>query len=388
MSTFASFVGERLVQARKARGLSAGDFSDLVELDRVTVSRYETGKLKPKQSTAFRMASVLNFPVEYFSRPLREDTGTGPLFWRARLTAPKKMLERTAIRTGWLEDIIELMESHFDFPDRNLPDFSTEDALSYGEDYLEKVAAQIREHWLLPSGPLPHAINLLESSGVFVSRCFIEADKMDAVSRPQYTSGYPYMLLALDGTSACRQRFDACHELAHIIVHKNVTEAMMKDKQVYKTIEKQADYLASCLLLPAEDFADELYAPTLDAFLSMKERWQVSVGAMIMRCKTLKILDKEQISRMFITYSRRGWRKGEPFDDSIEKERPNLIRSCVTTLLDEGVYRASDFARTLSIPVSDLEQLCELDEGTLKPKPPADNQPTLKSKGNVVSLGK
>jgi Zn-dependent peptidase ImmA (M78 family) len=46
------------------------------------------------------------------------------------------------------------------------------------------------------------------------------------------------------------------------------------------------------MLLPEQDFLDELYAPTLDGMLSLKERWGVSVGAMIMRCKSLGILDE------------------------------------------------------------------------------------------------
>lgn len=46
--------------------------------------------------------------------------------------------------------------------------------------------------------------------------------------------------------------------------------------------------------------------------LSLKERWGVSVGAMIMRCKSLDILDDLSAKRLWMNYARRRWRKGEP----------------------------------------------------------------------------
>ncbi|EED31546.1 conserved domain protein [gamma proteobacterium NOR5-3] len=388
MSAVSSFVGERLTQARKARGVSAGDFADMVGLDRVTISRYETGKMDPKPSTIYKMAEALNFPTGYFSRELNSREGSGPLFWRARLTAPVKMRERTAVRLEWLEDIIEFLEEYFDFPDMNLPDLGGHDALTLSENALENAAAALRQHWSVSSGPLPNSIGLVEANGVLVSRCSTDTAKLDAVSRPQHSSGHPYMLLSRDGDSACRQRFDVCHELAHLVIHRNVTESMMKDKATYKAVERQADYFASCLLLPAQDFADELFAPTLDAFMTMKERWRVSIAAMIMRCKALEILDKDQASRMFIAYSRRGWRNGEPLDSAIEKESPTLLKSSIEILLEQNVYSSDEILGRLPIPVYDLEQLCELDTGTLNPSPPVDVQPKLKQKGNVVSLSR
>ena len=68
------------------------------------------------------------------------------------------------------------------------------------------------------------------------------------------------------------------------------------------------------MLLPETDFLDELYAPTLDGMLSLKEQWGVSVAAMIMRCQSLDLLDDFSSKRMWMNYTRRGWRKGEPFD--------------------------------------------------------------------------
>jgi len=155
-------------------------------------------------------------------------------------------------------------------------------------------------------------------------------------------------------------------------------------------IERQADRLASALLLPAREFLDELYAPSLDGFLTLKERWGASVGAMIMRCKTLDILDEEGIRRMFINYNRRGWRTNEPLDGKMEKEQPHLLRRSFEMLMEEGVQTAADIVKALPFPPQDLEEIADLEPGTLSGRPAARAEPVLKdafrADSNVVQM--
>src|SRR5205085_3002223 len=121
-----------------------------------------------------------------------------------------------------------------------------------------------------------------------------------------------------DKASASRQRFDAAHELAHLVLHRGVDPKRLNSAADYKIMEDQAHYFASALLMPAESFASDLYAPTLDGMLSLKQTWKVSVAAMIKRCEALGIIDDEGARRLWINYNRRGWRRtGEPFDAKI-----------------------------------------------------------------------
>jgi len=143
------------------------------------------------------------------------------------------------------------------------------------------------------------------------------------------------------------------------------------------------------MLLPERDFLDELYAPTLDGMLSIKERWGVSVGAMIMRCKSLDLLDDDSAKRMWMNYTRRGWRKGEPFDSKMEKEAPYLIRRSFEMLLEEGVQSVSDIRKALPFPAEDLEELADLDPGMLGATTRMRAEPVLKPQpttGNVISF--
>ena len=119
------------------------------------------------------------------------------------------------------------------------------------------------------------------------------------------------------------------------------------------------------LLLPSTEFSNDLWAPTLDGMLALKERWRVSVGAMIKRCEALAIVDDNGARRLWINYNRRAWRKSEPFDGKLEKERPRLLRRSINQLLSEGEQTVSQILSALPLAARDIEELCDLDNGTL-----------------------
>jgi Zn-dependent peptidase ImmA (M78 family) len=238
---------------------------------------------------------------------------------------------------------------------------------------------------------MPDLLLEMENNGVIVSRIHVGAEKLDAFS--QWSSIYrlPFVVLGRDKASAARQRFDAAHEMAHLCAHVGVDPKRLNSAADYKILEDQAHYFASCLLLPANEFANELWAPSLDGMLALKERWRVSVGAMIKRCETLGIVDDEGARRLWINYNRRGWRTNEPFDGKIEKERPRLLRRSINQLLSEGEQTASQILSALPFGAKDIEELCDLDPGTLTGETAEMRaMPILKKRpeGNVVNLFK
>ena len=389
MNTSPGFVGERLTEARRARGISATDLSGLVGVSSQSLSKYENGHQAPRLEVLDAIAAALNMPRAFFMRPPRP-VDDHPVFWRARLSAPPVMRDRAAVRLEWMKDVVDYIAGFFDFPELSLPEISPPDVERLDVSDLEAIAAEVREKWGVRPGPMPDVVEKLEASGVPVARIHVGAEKLDAFSQWSPHSGIPFIMLSRDKASAVRQRFDALHEMAHMILHRFVPAKRMNDRAYYNMLEKQADRLASFILLPAKEFSDELYAPSLDSFLSMKERWGASIGAMIMRCVSLDILDEDGARRLWINYNRRGWRGNEPLDGKMEKERPHMLKRSFELLISENVQSPAEIMAALPYPAIDLEEIADIEPGTLAPKLETRAEPTLKAEyrneANVVSM--
>jgi len=383
------FIGQRLVEARRARGMSATDLAGVVGVSVQSVSKYENGHQTPSLEHFHALARALNIPRDYFLRPIQA-LDERPVFWRAKLSASPVKRERAAVRLEWMKDVVDYAGSYFDFPALNLPDVDVPDVEDIDTDFLRSVAALTRQHWGIRPGPMPDAIEKLEANGVLVSRIHVGAEKLDAFSQWSDRFHLPFIVLSRDKASASRQRFDALHELGHIILHKNVSQKKMNDRASYALIERQADQFAGFMLLPEKEFSEELYSASLDGFLALKERWGASVGAMIMRCRSMDILSEDGARTMWINYNRRGWRTGEPLDGKMEKEAPYMLRRSFEKLIEAKVQSVSDILSALPFPPADLEELTDLEPGTLSGQIDTRPEPVFKSsasaESNIVSL--
>lgn len=383
------FVGARLTEARLALGLSATVFADLADLSVQSVSKYENDRQAPKLDGVHKFATILKVPYDYFFRPISAKDDK-PIFWRARLSASPTARDRAEVRLEWMKEVVDYLASYFDLPALNVPRFEFSEENFGSSDFVERVAREIREFWDIRPGPMPDTIEQLETNGILVSRIHVRADKLDAFSQWSDRFNVPFVMLSRDKASACRQRFDVLHELVHIACHANVSQKRLNDRAFYKAIEKQADQIASAMLLPEAEFVGELYAPSLDGFLTLKERWGASVAAMIMRSKQLDLIDDDDARRLWINYNRRGWRNGEPLDGKLEKEEPHLIRRSFELLIEEGVQSASQIMKALPFPTADLEELADLEPGTLSGAMQSRAAPILKDEfrqdSNVVNI--
>ena len=385
------FHGERLTEARLARGLTAVALADVVGVTPQSISQYERNKQTPRSDVLDAIVTRLNVPRSYFLRP-PVPTDDAPIFWRCRETSSGLARARAEIRLRWVKDILNHLAGFLDFPAVRLPELDVpSDFREINSDFLEAAAMSVREQWRLGVGPMPDLLLEVENHGVVASRIHMGAEKQDAFSHVSQRTGIPFVVLSRDKASAVRQRFDTAHELLHVLAHRSVPDKRLNTKADNKVIEDQAHYFAGALLLPADQFSQELWAPTLDAMLALKERWGASVGVMIKRCENLGLIDRDGAQRLWINYTRRGWRKQEPLDGKIEKERPRLLRRSVELLLSERVQSISQILAGVNLKAHDVEELCDLDPGLLSAEAAdAKAMPRLKGEepptSNVVSL--
>src|SRR3546814_4385869 len=181
-STTPGFVGPRLTEARRARGISATDLAGMVGVSFHETSKYENGHQMPKLDVFHTIPSALKMPRPYFLRPLAPGDDR-PVFWRGKLSAPPVMRERAGVRLEWLKEVVDYIAGYFDLPNLNVPEFKVDTLEAVGQGELEEIATEIRARWDIRPGPMPDVIEKLETNGILVSRIHVGVEKLEAFSQ-------------------------------------------------------------------------------------------------------------------------------------------------------------------------------------------------------------
>lgn len=359
------FVGGRLREAREVRGLTAIVLAEMTGVTRQAISQYETGRSSPSPDVLGSLARVLNMPEPFFTKPERQlDRGT--VFFRSMSSATKSARARAEGRFSWLRDIVDYLSEFVAFPKSNFPDLSLpDDPLLLSDDEIETAAEQVRRYWGMTDGPIGNMVHLLENHGAVLARDLLGADTLDGLSEFVAVERRPYIVIGTDKGTPVRWRFDAAHELGHLVLHPRLDRGRLMKSEDFKQVEQQAHRFAAAFLLPLDAFGDDFFAANLDALRSIKPKWKVSIAMMIMRAKQGGFISEETERRLWINYSRRRYRRNEPYDDSMAAEEPKLLRRSVELLLDVGRQTPDDILINLSLPADDVETLSGLPKGYL-----------------------
>ncbi len=294
------FNPQRLRLARELRETSQASLADALGVSAAAVSQFETGALVPNPSAQAKMVELLDVPRAWFTTPSCAMPLEG--FFRSlrRTPASKRRRARAAAET-----LYEMaMSAPTDvLPPVRLPDLSRLD-LQAADDDVERMAGEVRAQWGMPSGPIPNVLSILEAHGVLVGRSTLTSVDVDAFSIP--FPGRPVVILGRDKNDRARSRFDASHELGHLVLHG-------QDVWGLPEVEHQANVFAAAFLMPASDIGHEL-PDTIDweQLFALKRRWQTSLAALVRRMKTLRRINDHQYTAAMKTMSARGWRRVEP----------------------------------------------------------------------------
>ncbi|CBE68397.1 MAG: ImmA/IrrE family metallo-endopeptidase [Candidatus Methylomirabilis oxygeniifera] len=354
------FNGARLREAREARGLPAIALADLIGVTRAAVSQYENSVQTPRPEVMEKIARTLQLPQEYFRRPISR-IERGAIFYRSMSAATKAARARAECRYSWLREIVTYLREFVQFPPMNIPDFNLPDdpvRISYNQ--IEELATQSRQFWKIGEGPIGNVVRLLENNGIVVVRDELGAETLDAFSEFNAEDGTPYIILGSDKAVAVRSRFDAAHELGHLILHRNINKNRLSRPTDHQLIETQAHRFAGAFLLPGQAFASEFYSANLDALRILKPKWKVSIAMMVKRAEDLEFISSEQAKRLWINYSRRRWRAKEPLDGELEVEQPRLLVRAFELLLNEGIQTCEQILSHLPLNPNDIEALATL----------------------------
>lgn len=344
----------RLRMARELRGLTQVQLArEAGGITSASVSQFENGYARPAAATLRRLSVALRVPLNFFAAPARPPAQEqiGGFFRSLRSTSPKDRQQALAYVQLARELALEL-EKIVVLPELDLPRIPVRDEQTQGPLDVEEAAIQVRDHWNVSSGPIPDVVRLLEQSGIIVVRFRVSIEKVDAFC--VHFPDRPVIALGADKGLRDRSRFDAAHELGHLVLHG--LEGATGDKEA----ESQANEFAAALLMPAEDIKAELPSrldwPTL---LRLKAKWHVSIAALLVRAKTLGVMDEHTYAQAWKALSVRGWRKVEPGSLGAP-EAPILLHRAVDLIETTGLS-FTEFVGRAGLSETDVRTL--LDRG-------------------------
>lgn len=334
----------------------------MIGVSPATVSKWRAGHQDPEADALKRLASVINVSPEWFTRPLPAKVSL-PLF-RSNASAHVAARQMLEARLEWAQDISIALEEFVDFPEVKLPMRRYESPEQISAADIEEAACECRDLWGLGRRAIPDLALAVEGAGVILVREETGIAPIEGLSAWSEALQRPMILLSADKANGFRSRFDLAHELGHLVLHKGIERST--DPVRYKQMEDQAHRFAGAFLLPAETFAAEVKTPvTLDSLLLLKQRWGVSVAAIVMRLYALGIIDQDEKSLLFKRRSARWGVKSEPGDEARSPEQPRLLKRTIELLASSGVLPIEAVPNYIGLGAFDIERLTGLSEGYL-----------------------
>ena len=357
------FNNTRFALARKRRGLTKRALAKVVGVTDRSITAYEGGQTVPESQTIRRIADALKFPVEFFFADDVEELPVEVASFRAltKMTAAKRDIALSAGSIALL--LNEWIEKKFDLPAPDFPEdyrISTDEGAKAGIPHLssegdqypgvgqendpEAAAEMLRRYWDLGELPIKNLIALLESKGVRVFSLSVDAREVDAFS--MWYGDIPFVFLNTKKTAE-RCRFDAAHELGHLVMHRHGAPQGQE-------AEKEANAFASAFLMPRRSvLANAPRSATLKSLISHKKYWNVSAAALNYRLHSLRLTTDWTYRTLCIDLATLG-RGHEPEPSPFETSQ--VLKKVFASLREDGISKA-DVARELLIQPEELDEL-------------------------------
>jgi Zn-dependent peptidase ImmA (M78 family)/transcriptional regulator with XRE-family HTH domain len=328
----------RLELAMDRRRLTARALAELADITVVSLSQIKNGKQIPQQTTVERIADAVGYPLEFFYGNEVDLLPAEAVSFRS-LSSVTQRERNAAIAAGGIAYLVsDWLHSKYQLPKPNLVDAGPERDPA-------TAARALRQAWGLGEKPIGNLIKLLEAKGIRVFSLAENTKNVDAFSC--WRNEEPFIFLNTFKTTE-RSRFDAAHELGHLVLHKH------GGSNQGSQAEAEANAFASSFLMPRADVISEIpRVQSLRQILHAKKRWGVSAAALTYRLHKIGLITDWQY-RSFNIQLRSDYGSSEP--DSMPRETSTLWKMVLDDLWEQKLTRA-DIAKELNIPHGELENL-------------------------------
>ena len=349
----AGLLGPNLRLARAFQGLTHAELGERLGLTATFVGQLEAGTRRPPPGMIASLGAALGFGPRFFATPLADEVRDEECHLRGRAAIPLAVKTRVLAHGTLFAGLLAQLESAVRRPGEVLP----EHVEATDVEVIEAAAGACRRLWALePTLPIPNLTRVIERAGVVVTRLPASTAEVGAFSRV----GRRLLVVLDDEPSASRARLDLAHEAGHLVMHRGVDAGDAG-------LEEQAERFARALLLPRAGFLAELPGgPTWDweALLRLKQRWKVSLAALLRRARELEALDQAGYERALRYLEAQGWDRREPAE--IAEEASEVVALALEQLeTGRGVTRA-EVARELGWSARVFERVAGVAPGEVR----------------------
>lgn len=316
--------GERVKQAREFKGLTQTQLANMVGIQQSAISQIEKNDLVPSTGILQAIAEHTGFLPSFFELEIIGNLPMGTLNYRAKRSLTAREEAQAYQYANILYQQIRKITLDLPIPSMRVPRLSNVSSCK---------AAQITRDVLgFPrEEPIKKLLQGLEDGGVVIFSLPRVMPNIDAFSTWAELDELRPLIIIISGKPMDRLRFSIAHELGHSVMHYRLLRE-------FKLLENEANDFASELLMPEQAMLNEIILPvTLSSLARLKMRWGVSIHALIMRARNLKIITVRQAKYLFTQMSSQGWHTKEPSNLDIKTELPKTVRSLIETK-----YRTSE----------------------------------------------
>jgi Zn-dependent peptidase ImmA (M78 family) len=329
-----------LTLARESRGVTqlglARAMTALTQGDRISqgyVSKAEAGRLSVSGARLDLYGQALRYPAHMLCiEPDVTGIGIGLIHHRKKAALGAQPLRRIHAELALARLQVRGLVSSEANVIHSFEHISVTDL-----DSPSDAARMLRKLWNVPTGPIHNLVLVIEQAGGLILVRDLGSRDLDAVSTWGGEEA-PLFVLNLHAPSD-RFRFSLAHELGHIIMHPVAGATVLQ--------ERQADEFASEFLMPAADIATELRGKLdLNRLLDLKQRWGVSMAALVRRAVTLMAISEWQYRNLMVEMSTLGYRTHEP--GVVASESPHRATRAAEQLTSlHGLDQAASLAGLL-----------------------------------------
>jgi Zn-dependent peptidase ImmA (M78 family)/transcriptional regulator with XRE-family HTH domain len=331
--------GERIRQAREMAALTQSELARRVDASQAMIAHIENGLKQPSIELAEAIARETKASIDFLQRPSGPNLGEGTLLFRARAGVSAKQLTQARRMAECVLEIYAGMAARFDLPPVTLRPVQGTPA---------SAAAAAREMLrLAPGQPIAHLVRSFEKAGgIVITIPALPGREAFAV----WANDRPIVGIALT-SAGDRLRLGVAHEIGHLLMHIGPTSRRQAEQDAYR--------FAAELLMPEAHMRYEMgLGLDLQKLARLKSKWGVSINALIMRARELKVISRRQFEAMMKQIAARGWRTREPENLDLPLERPRALRQ-----MAEQIYGADldlkEIARDYNLPIPFVQSVMD-----------------------------